>query len=163
MSVTSVGTPVSTADTSMSGMIWPRALHDVLAARAFNHFALAVNSSRRATMSSGDRHARVRANTADEQCLRAAGVVLVAVGRIALGVAAIANLADDAGALGNAHHIENQRHAAVAIIVAPANEAMPFNRFPSGFDDDLFRVVNGIDDEAKLPVVRLRTTMLTAC
>ena len=64
--------------------------------------------------------------------------------------------ADHAGALRQAEHIENQRHLAVAHNAGSGKRLYGFELLAERLHDDLFRVVDLVDDQAELAVIGLQ-------
>ena len=69
---------------------------------------------------------------------------------------ALAIFADDVGGLRQAEHVEDQRHAAVAHDRGAGEGFDAFELLAERLDDDLFGVVDFVDDQAELPLVGLQ-------
>ena len=63
---------------------------------------------------------------------------------------------NNASALRQAQHVQDQGHLAVAHDGGAGKKRDPFQLLAQRFDHDFFGVVDLVDDQAKLPVIRLQ-------
>src|SRR4051794_31550227 len=110
----------------MSGRISPR--YCTTSRDPVRSITDAGNSSRRATIDSG---IAIRADSEQQQGADVLGLALARRRGLDVDQPLLAHVRDDAGLLCDAEDVEDQRDAAVAMIVAPANSGTCFNWRPS--------------------------------
>ena len=138
----------------MSGRIWPRYWTTSRLGGALDRVGAGTPRAGRPSRA-GSPCGRV-APTREQQQRLLRVAALGGVRRVLSTIARSRDLGDDAGALREAEHVEDQRDPAVAHDGGAGEGRDALELLAERLDDDLLGVVDAVDDQAELPVVGLQ-------